>query len=187
MIIFTDGGCINNGKKNAKAAFAVYMNNIIIRGYVIPNEYILQCNNNISLKCNDIFIPPSNNRGELLAIIYAFIEIITNNTINEEITLYSDSIICVKTINEWYTNRLNNGTLNRFKNLDLINIMMNLYDIIKKNNNISIVHIRGHQKVTKVNNNEEIKLINGNNIVDLYVSDLLKNIDYSINIEHIIL
>lgn len=178
MLVFTDGGCYNNGKINAKASYAVYIDNCIIRGHVMPHEYkcieetigdkkiyILECD-------KETKVMPSNNRGELLSLIYAFIEILKK----EETTfiVYSDSQICVKTINEWYESRLRKGTVSAFKNLDLVEILMNLYYTIKACKSINIVHIRGHQKIIPNMSEEQKKILGGNDIVDKYASDTLK-------------
>lgn len=178
MLIFTDGGCINNGKKNARASYAVFMNNSIIRGHVMPFEYIYESN---ILSCNSTPINPSNNRGELLSLIRAFIEILSNP--ESDFTVFSDSQICVKTINEWYPNRLKKGTIHEFKNLDLIKIMMKLFYSIKENKTIKIIHTRGHQKITNNMSSEQKKIIGGNDIVDKHASIILHNntlIDYEL-------
>jgi len=178
MLVFTDGGCINNGKENAIASYAVYINNKIIRGHVMPYEYIYESG---VLSCKFISIKPSNNRGELLSLIRSFIEIL--NAEDSEFIVYSDSQICVKTINEWYPSRLKKGTIHEFKNLDLIKIMMNLFYEIKKSKKIEIIHIKGHQCVK--NNISYIQkiIIEGNNIVDKHASEILQKnnlIDYEI-------
>lgn len=168
MIVFTDGGCIGNGKSNAKASYAVYLDNTIIRGSVMPFEYKYESN---ILSCIDTKIAPSNNRGELLSIIRAFIEIL--NREDTKIVVYSDSQICVKTINEWYVNRLRKGTIHEFKNFDLVQIMMSLYYKIKLTKEIKIIHTRGHQKITNNMSEEQKKIIIGNDTVDKYASEVL--------------
>lgn len=176
MFVFTDGGCIGNGKANAKASYAVYIGDIIIRGSVMPYEY--SYNSNI-LTCTDKKISPSNNRGELLSLVRAFMEILKKDEV--EYIVYSDSQICVKTINEWYTNRLRKGTVHEFKNLDLVEIMMSLYNKIRVDKKITIVHTRGHQKITGNMSDHQKKIINGNDIVDRYASGVLQReelIDY---------
>jgi len=166
MILFSDGGCINNGKKNAIASYAVYINTYVIRGHVLSYEYNYIDN---KLICNYTKpIIPSNNRGELMAIIRAFMEILINDD-NSDHVLYSDSNICVKTINEWYPTRLKNGTTDKFKNFDLIKIMMELFSKI----NITVIHIRGHQKINNGTTELQKKIINGNNIADKYASEIL--------------
>lgn len=178
MLVFTDGGCIGNGKANAKASYAVYIGDMIVRGSVMPYEYTYTCN---GLICTNKTISPSNNRGELLSLIRAFIEILKRD--ETEYIVYSDSQICVKTINEWYPNRLRKGTVHEFKNLDLVEIMMLLYNKIKTEKQISIVHTRGHQKISNGMSDYQKKIINGNDIVDRYASSVLhmkELIDYEV-------
>lgn len=177
MIFFTDGGCIGNGTSKAVASYAVYFNNTVIRGHVMPYEY------KDDLTTSNVNAKPSNNRGELLAIIHAFIQILKMDDQNNFI-VYSDSQICVKTINEWYESRLRKGTTNSFKNIDLIEIMMKLYNQIKLlGKKIEVVHVRSHMKITDKMSEKEKMIVNGNNIVDKYASEILKNkklIDYEI-------
>jgi ribonuclease HI len=171
-LLFTDGACINNGKASAKASFAVYIDNKIIRGYVEPYEYELSSTN--ELVCTNKNIIPSNNRGELLGIIYGFKYIYNLEQLNpslpkKEYILYSDSQICIKTINEWYKNREKKGTLHEFKNLDLITIMMILYKKI----NIICIHTKAHTQLKLCKTDTEKLIWNGNNIVDKYASEIL--------------
>lgn len=185
MHIFTDGACIANGRKNSRASFAAYFintNNIenidnnekfVIRGMVQPYEYIINEKND--LKTTTINCSPSNNRGELLAIISAFMFIIKNKNLFDKITLYSDSLICVKTINEWYYKRLKKGTTHEFKNYDLIKIMMDLYESIRGIICIEIKHVRSHQKINSKMTNEQKNIITSNSIVDNYCTELLIN------------
>lgn len=164
--IFTDGACRNNGKNNSRASFAVYVGNKIIRGIVKPYIYSISDNNDLHIIENQQ-INPSNNRGELLAIIYGLLYIL-NNT-DKEYILYSDSLICINTINIWYFNREKKGTINEFKNLDLIQIIMDLIKKIKQSDKkINCLYVRGHQK------NKDIIYI-GNNIADKYASEILNN------------
>lgn len=187
MFIFTDGGCTANGRENSKASFASYFiktndmvsisnkEKFIIRGYVLSFEYAYDENTN-NIYITTQYIKPSNNRGELLAIIHALLYIIDNiDKYNEKITIYSDSLICVRTINEWYDKRLKKGTINEFKNFDLIKILMNLVNKLKRRINIEIKHVKSHQKITNNMSIEQKNIINSNNIVDKHCIDLLNN------------
>lgn len=172
MIIFTDGACKGNGKKTAKASWAFYDNNKLIkRGLVNPFEYKLLDGNN--LQVTDISINPSNNRGELLAVIFALLYINECGNITEYNVIYSDSLITVNTINIWYNNRKKKGTLHEFKNLDLINIIMELFN---KFINTKCEHVLAHRKYSKNFSEDEEMLWNGNNIVDKYATELLNSV-----------
>jgi ribonuclease HI len=200
MLIYSDGGCINNGQKNAKAAFSSLINNTVITGYVLPYEYLL-CDNELHVNKN-VYINPSNNRAELLGIIHVFLYIIKlndsqiddnqnnndNNNVNkdkkndngqsgDEYVLYSDSLICVKTINEWYNNREKKNTLHEFKNLDLINIVMLLYRKINALSCLICKHTNSHKKCLPTFTEIEKKIWYGNYLVDKYANELLKDIN----------
>ena len=181
--IFTDGACSNNGKKKSVASFAVYIDSMIIRGYVMSNEYTID--DNYKLSNTDIQVRPSNNRGELLAIVHALIYIVNdfmkNNTKNNY-TLYSDSLISIRTINEWYYSREKKGTTHEFKNFDLIKIIMSLIKKIKFDMNIELncLHVRSHQKRKNTFSETEKMIWEGNFIVDKYAEQLTNknNVDY---------
>jgi len=180
MYIFTDGGCTKNGKKNAKASFGVYINNMVYTGYVMPYEYKLSktdmsIDRNITCT-NTKYILPSNNRGELLGIIYGLLYLINNYKISIEYTLYSDSLISINTINKWYNNREKKNTLHMFKNIDLVTIMMILYRHCKTLGiNITCKHILAHTKYSATLTEIEKKLWYGNYIVDSIIKILLNH------------
>lgn len=180
VYIFTDGSCKKNGNIEAKASFAVYVDSVIIRGIVEAKEYTL---NNNKLMTIDNIINPSNNRGELLAIIHGLLYIL-NNDISKTYILYSDSLISVNTINIWYKNREKNGTVSKFKNLDLIEIVMILIKQINATTKLTCVYVRAHQKINKNMSEDEKKICIGNNIVDYYANNLL---DTTITYETILL
>jgi len=163
---FSDGGCINNGKKNARASYCSVVidgkKRQIIRGKVKSfkyylNDEILDIENNKYIDLENLLltdtrtkITPTNNRGELLGIIYCF-AILLNRTINEDVSdiivdVYSDSLISVKTFNIWLPNRMKKGTSHEMKNFDLLIIADYLFDEIKKKYKlVNLKHIKSHQ------------------------------------------
>jgi ribonuclease HI len=169
-LIFTDGACIGNGKSTAKASYAVVTNNISINGLVEPYEYIM---NNNKLDVNRTKkINPSNNRGELLGIIHALL-LILHAPSPKNYIIYSDSMICINTINSWYDNRKRKGTLKEFKNLDLLDIMMTLKETAKERHiNVLYMHTRSHQK--KPTDPEKLIIWLGNDKADKLAEELLK-------------
>lgn len=168
LYIFTDGGCTKNGKVNARAAYAMLIHEQIYTGYVLPYKYLLDDNNVLRFD-KSVSIAPSNNRGELLGIIMGMLMMKQG-----EYILYTDSMISVKTINEWYIKREKNNTLHEFKNIDLLTIMMKLY---RQHSNITCVHIRGHTKCLSSFTKAEKNIWYGNYLVDKYVNLLLKDND----------
>jgi ribonuclease HI len=191
MYIFTDGACTSNGRKNSKASYAAYfvdtddITNIlnkkkfVIRGLVLSSTYAYNAEKN-ELHTIGPITTPSNNRGELLAIIATLIYL---NEIKEtkaskgskasSVIIYSDSLISVRTINEWYNTRLKKGTEHEFKNFDLIKIMMDLLAEVRSVMNVEVRHVRGHQKITSKISIEQKNIISGNIIADKYCTDLL--------------
>jgi ribonuclease HI len=163
--IFTDGSCKGNGKKDSTARFAILINNKVIRGVVEPYTYQTI---NLSL-LKDINIKPSNNRGELLGLIYALLET-AKNEIPTIYNIYSDSLISVKTVNEWYPKRKKKNTTNELKNIDLIEILMEL--INSTIHKIIIKHTLAHKTSPKDITSQEYDIWLGNNLVDKYASQV---------------
>lgn len=130
IVVFTDGGCSGNGAKHAKASYGVYfpktfqtLPNVItstLCGLVPSYELKLVDNKIIS---TDVAMQPSNNRGELLAVIYAFATIIENWKNNCPILLVLDSEYCMHIINERIWKWVNNSGLKKQANSDLLQIL----------------------------------------------------------------
>lgn len=87
LVCFTDGSCINNGKRNARAGFAV----------VWPFD----CKFNISKKLVEAAVP-TNNRAELHAVLCALRQADEMDSGKErKLVLYTDSELIVKTVTQW--------------------------------------------------------------------------------------
>ena len=89
MRIFTDGSCINNGKPNAKAGFAVWF----------PEHRELS---------TAARVPDSeaqtNQRGEMRAIERAVTILEQNGFQDDDIVIYTDSDYCINCLTKWITN-----------------------------------------------------------------------------------
>ena len=200
---FSDGGCINNGKKKAKASFcSVFIDGkdkIIIKGIVKPYKYYLNDENiifdndnivSININIDDmssiisidetVSIAPSNNRGELLGIIYSLLQLL-NRGLNEKVDyntveIYTDSLICLKTFNEWLPKRRKNNTVHELKNFDLLIIAEYLLDEVKKIYlAVNIIHVKSHQPRPHENEGtRKLFIWLGNQFADKHCSLLLK-------------
>jgi ribonuclease HI len=135
MTIYTDGSCIGNGKIKNTGGFGVIV--------IDNNEKLLF---NYSKKSENT----TNNREELKAILYAFlnygVNIHNENNFGVEIpVVYSDSNYCVQTFNEWMFAWANRGWIKSDnqtpENLDLIQAY---YDWYKKGYRIELKKVKGH-------------------------------------------
>ena len=127
MYIYTDGSCINNGYKNAKAGIGVYFGKDDTR--------------NISEKFTT---RPSNQRAELYAIIRAILLLTPTEIKTKKNIIYTDSMYSINCVERWCKNWIKNGwqTKNKktVKNQDLIK---QLYILVNKNK-IYLNHIKAH-------------------------------------------
>lgn len=163
---FSDGGCINNGQKNAKASFSsVFIDGkekYTISGLVKPYKYYLNAASsdltlseiddfdNIILVDDTTYIQPSNNRGELLGIIYSLLQLLkrglTEDVHENTVELITDSLISVNTFNDWLPTRRKKNTAHELKNFDLLIIGEYLLNEIKQlYESVNIIHVKSHQ------------------------------------------
>ena len=135
--IYTDGSCINNGKKNAKAGIGIY----------ISDDFIIS---------EKLIGKPTNQRAELYAILKALliIDIINYKNIN----IYTDSMYSINCVTKWVKGWLKNNWLDkRKKPVKNKEIIMNIYNILKNYSNIRLYHIEAHTNKTDIHslgNNE---------------------------------
>jgi ribonuclease HI len=130
VVIYTDGACKNNGSKNK----------VVSAGVGIHFSY----NNHI--KMTDISMKldidtPTNNKAELIAILFALQECHKNN-ITDKIIIYTDSQYCIDAITKWYDQWLNDGTIHNKKNVSFIQPIKSIMKML----NVSFIHVRAHSK-----------------------------------------
>ena len=156
MIIYTDGSCLGNGKSENSGGFGIV---------------VLDNNENLLYTYNKRNENTTNNREEIRAILYSFLNygIIPFFGYEEIPIVYSDSNYCVQTFNTWMFNWANNNWIKSDKkqpeNLDLIKAY---YDWYKKGYRIDLRKVKGHSdnkwnqmadglatgKIRGMNNNE---------------------------------
>ena len=156
MIIYTDGSCLGNGKSENSGGFGIV---------------VLDNNENLLYTYNKRNENTTNNREEIRAILYSFLNygVIPFFGYEEIPIVYSDSNYCVQTFNTWMFNWANNNWIKSDKkqpeNLDLIKAY---YDWYKKGYRIDLRKVKGHSnnkwnqmadelatgKIRGMNNNE---------------------------------
>jgi ribonuclease HI len=138
LYIFTDGGCKNNGKKNAIAAYSVFFNDDS------ESEYFQFNTSGLVIK------DPSNQRAELTAILKSFQIIYENKQLFEKknIIIVSDSIYSINCITKWSKNWKLNGwkTAKKeiIKNQEVIQEMVDLYEKLQLICKIEFKHVFSH-------------------------------------------
>ena len=132
-IIYTDGSCRGNGTENSSGGF----------GVVITKD-----NKLVAMYRKDCETSTTNNREELKAILYAFLNygVKEKNDWNNNIPIvYSDSNYCVQTFNDWMFRWAKNNWIKSDKkipeNLDLIQAY---YDWYQKGYRIDLRKVKGH-------------------------------------------
>ena len=133
ITIYTDGSCLSNGSLENEGGF----------GVVVVDE-----NENLLYTYKKRNKNTTNNRQELRAILYAFLNYGVQTKDMEAVyipVVYSDSAYCVNTFNSWMFNWARNGWIKSDgktpENLDLIQAY---YDWYQKGYRIELRKIKGH-------------------------------------------
>ena len=163
-IVFTDGACLNNGKKNPTGAIGIFFSNTDA--------------DNLGQSIADDSIKITNQTMELLAVIKAMQIIdrkITDNIINPDIIyIYTDSTYIINSITKWYPTWVDNNWLNSknkpVENKELIQL---LYEL--KNKYITIFkHVRSHQKEPTDKSSDAYFQWYGNHMADYLATNACK-------------
>lgn len=129
--IYTDGSCLGNGKDTNTGGFGVI---------------VLDKDQKVMVSYNKSSENTTNNREELKAILWAFMQFGVDKDHFFIPTVYSDSAYCVNTFNNWMFTWADKGWLKSDnktpENLDLIQEYYNLYNQGKR---INLQKIKGHQ------------------------------------------
>ena len=133
IYMYTDGACKGNP---GPGGFGV----ISVKNKEVQYKYSESCDNT------------TNNREELKAILYSFLNygININNPLygfnNYDIPIvYSDSNYCVQTFNEWMFNWARNGWIKSDKNIpENLDLIQAYYDWYQKGYRIDLRKVKGH-------------------------------------------
>jgi len=144
MIFAADG---SGGSDTAGYGVAIYDPNSditntyfgVVLGYEIISAELNPMENRLNIQYNRSKIAKAtNNRGELCAIWCALLLARQYNVKN--ITIVTDSKYCIGTFTEWYSNWLSLGITHKKKNIDLIKLIYNDYQVV----NPHFVHQKAH-------------------------------------------
>ena len=164
--VYTDGSCLNNGKKNSVGSIGVYFsdNDSDNCGQLIDNE-----GNKIT-----------NQTMELIACIRA-LQIIIEKVSREDINIsslmvyiYTDSSYVINCMTKWYNGWIKNNWKNS-KGKDVENKELIEQLFILKSRFITIFkHVRSHETEPSNKNSQEYKLWYGNYMADKLATDISK-------------
>lgn len=170
--VFTDGACKNNGKKNAKGGFGIYIDTNL--NFIETRTFSQPVDN------------PTNNRCELLGIvmglyiIYRHLKTIIKlnpdvfiSVEDIDISLYTDSKYsydcAVKWINNWKKRGWVKSNGEKVKNIDLLRDLDKYTKLIIVHNHkgIKFHHVRSHKPEPKCSKNkDEYRIWFGNDLAD---------------------
>lgn len=169
--IYTDGACSKNGRKDGKAGYAAIFENFHIRsinGLVRPYRYVYDK----QIGYENVEIKPTNNRGELLAIIIA-LYIITSAFDDADIEIVSDSYYAINIGSDWMYTWIENGYIR--ENMDLVKILYDLSKPFKIKYTFQVAHIKNPKTPNEL----------GNRDADLLAKEAAKFPEYKTNITRV--
>lgn len=150
--LYTDGACAGNGRAGARASFAMVVpvagRAAVVRGPVQPRAYALD---GLTLRADGPALAPSNNRGELLGIVHALLAVLsTLGACDGDVPfggaeIVSDSLLCIRTLDEWLPARRARGTAHELKNMDLVGIAEALLARARAKLPVRLTHVRSHR------------------------------------------
>ena len=131
LIVFTDGACINNGKHNAKAAYAC----------VWPNHPELDGGEPL---------PPSetqtNNRAEYRAFMHALTQarLVLDPSLERTLVVYTDSKLMIDSFTKWIQGWKRKGW-RKADNSPVANIdLLMTIDELMQHRKVTFHHVRAH-------------------------------------------
>jgi len=128
--VYTDGSCINNGKKNARAGWGVYIPSTASR-----SSYI---------KLNGIINGKQTNQvAELTALIKAYEILEEEIDNNEQIIIHTDSIYGIRCCTT-YGEKCEKCNWIKKKPIPNQELVKKAYYLFKNKNNIELKHIKAH-------------------------------------------
>jgi ribonuclease HI len=167
IYVFTDGNCKNNGRKNAKAGYAVFFT---------EDEGSRFYNHNTT---GLVAIDPTNQRAELKAMQKMF-ELVADNISMFEghaLVVCTDSMYSMKCITDWSKNWMKNNWKTSkgedVKNREIIESILNLKNIVSEKIPVRFKHVFSHAVEPADKSSTAHFLWKGNMIVDGMINKLL--------------
>ena len=123
--VYTDGSCINNGKKGSKAGIGIFFGN--------------EDKRNVSRKLNLDRV--TNNVAELSALIEA-LDILKNES--RDVIIYTDSKYCILCCTSYGDKQRLKDWSDNIPNKDLV---MEVYNKYREKDNIRLEYVMGHSNI----------------------------------------
>jgi ribonuclease HI len=152
IIAAFDGACKANGRASAHAGFGMVVIDSARTLLAEDSDVVHPCVYAFKRDgASKVVIPvrhqaatPTNNRGEYLGMITTLVHL--QRYSGADITIVSDSNLCIKTMTDWLPTRKRKGTEAELKNFDLVMIADELLQDLRANNQVRFVHVRSHRK-----------------------------------------
>ena len=131
--VFTDGACIHNGKKHAKASIGIYFG---------END-----SRNVSERITG---KQSNNTAELKAIIKVY-EILKDEIENKEsVNIYSDSTYAIRCCGEYGLKMYKRNWKNKKGYIPNHELVEKAFNLFYNKHNIKLIHVKAHTDNTDI-------------------------------------
>ena len=157
----------------------------IVKIYGKISNYELECVDGV-IQETDREIRPSNQRGELIAFVYAmdtmikFMQLDSNKNIDDsfprfELNIITDSKYCLGVVTSWMHKWIKNNTLETKKNIDLVKILHQQYQTITSNGKIVVNYTPASHDVKKIPTDKYgLMCYYGNEVADSLAHEYIK-------------
>lgn len=178
IVVATDGGCLRNGQASAVASWAYVVDNYVARAGRVP-PYILDKD----LRPTGVPMAPTNNRGELLALVTA-LRLLAQLKVPNRICVLSDSEYAIGVASKWMFGWERENEVGNRLNPDLVSLLLQTTAELGRDR-IRYVHVPAHREggqpprripdsADRLSNAERIYL---NSRADALASAQLRNVD----------
>jgi len=163
--VYTDGSCINNGRKNSRAGIGVYFEDDQYHDY------------NVSIAFKN---KPTNQRAELTAIQMALenIDKIEKENVSFiKVHIVSDSDYSIKCLSKWVYGWIKNDwKTKKKKNVKNKKIIKSIFELIesKYKDRIEFIHVNSHREEPINKDSKEWRFWYGNKQADIYACEGIK-------------
>lgn len=139
-LVFTDGACANNGRRDAKAGYGVFFG----------DDHPLNESGPVD--------PATNQRAELTALSVCLDKLRAPEFKRGRITVYSDSMYAINVLTRWGSTWMRNGWMTVANkpvlNRDIIEPMLGRLSELQKDRLVLFKHVRSHRTAPLANTPE---------------------------------
>lgn len=139
VIVATDGGCLRNGTASAVASWAYLVDGYVARAGLVPRFMLDE-----DLRPTGVPVAPTNNRGELLAVLVA-LRLLAALRVRARICVLCDSEYTINVVDTWLPKWERDDSIGTKANADLIVLLAAMTRELGRDR-IRYLHVAAHRE-----------------------------------------